>query len=182
MFHFTDINNAANILSEGLIWSRAELEKKEFFDIASSEILSKTDETDEEVKKYARLYFRPRSPMQYRNEGIRVVNNIQLDAHCPVPVYFLFEAIPILEKEDTEFSNGNLASSYSTRDKSVDFYMQIPFNKVYHDKSLFGIDEIERYEIKRNRSAEVLIPKCLDLTYLREICCRSQAEYETLIH
>ncbi len=93
----------------------------------------------------------------------------------------MFEAIPILEKEDTEFSDGNLASLYSTRDKSVDFYMQIPFNKVYHDKSLFGIDEIERYEINRNRSAEVLIPKCLDLTYLRKMCCRSQAEYETLI-
>lgn len=66
LFHFTNIDNAVSILSDGFLLPRSELEKKGKLktDIASPGIIS---ETLSEWKNFVRLYFRPRTPMQYRN-------------------------------------------------------------------------------------------------------------------
>ncbi|MDI6794152.1 MAG: DarT ssDNA thymidine ADP-ribosyltransferase family protein [bacterium] len=181
MFHFTDLSNAVKILGDGHLLSRSELEKTGGLatDIASQEIIASTAL---EWKDYVRLYFRPRTPMQYRNEGFRPVNQRELGgAHCAVPIIFIFEAKQILTDQATCFSDGNLAANAQVGDSS-DFFLLLPFEKIYHNGSLWGLSEAQKRNIIFHRHAEVIVPKSLDLSSLKFIWCRSQAEFETLIH
>jgi hypothetical protein len=109
LFHFTDIRNAVSILREGALLSRQEATERGVMvtDNASQEIIS---QTDDKWQDHVRLYFRPRTPTQYRNEGFRPSDQRELGAHCPVPVYFLFDSFQVLSREDSLFSGGNLAS------------------------------------------------------------------------
>jgi hypothetical protein len=54
-------------------------------DNASRNVMANTDPY---VRDFVRLYFRPQTPTQYRNEGIRPKNMRELESHCPVPVFF----------------------------------------------------------------------------------------------
>ena len=147
-------------------------------DIASPDVIA---QTPAEWQDYVRLYFRPRTPTQYRNEGFRPIGQWQLDAHCPVPIYFLFNSIAVLSRGDSLFAEGNVGRGAIPIGK-IDHLESIPFEKVYHDTWFDNTDvEITR-EIVYHRHAEVLVPQRLGIGDLRLICCRSQAEYETLIH
>ncbi|MCP4153989.1 MAG: DUF4433 domain-containing protein [bacterium] len=180
LFHFTHIENAKNILMEECLYSRRHLknENKPLTDIASPEIIEKTSD---ERRDFVRLYFRPRTPTQFSNEGFRQKNKLRYDAHCPVPVFFLFAADEILKMKSTSFSNGNLGSSKAEISDTVDFYKSLPFKEIYHDASLYRFSDEERKKVTFHRHAEALIPKSLDLSALKHIVCRSQAELETLL-
>lgn len=180
LFHFTDINNAKCVLEDGYLYSRNLLlqECKLETDIASRDVIEKTPE---KWKDFVRLYFRPRTPMQYRNEGIRSKEEMTMDAHCPVPVFFLFDAKKILSGENVSFSNGNLSVPYVKVDDTVDFYLSLPFEKIYHDSSLRPFSDAEKNFIKFHRHAEIIVKDRLELTYLKYIVCRSRAEFETLL-
>jgi len=133
LFHFTDISNAVKILTKEKFLSRSTLEKQgNFKDIASSEVINNTRE---KWKEYVRLYFRPKTPTQYRNEGIRPAGKIELGAHCPVPIYFLFDSISILTKEDIYFTNGNLAAKGCNPKNDIKDFENLPFEKIYHNKA-----------------------------------------------
>jgi hypothetical protein len=140
LFHFTDIKNAKNILTEGNLYSRQRLldNGKLETDIASPKIINSTPE---KWKNYVRFYFRPHTPMQYRNEGIRPKFLLEYGAHCPVPVVFIFDAKEILTLQSTSFSNGNLAARGVDVDNTVDFYLSLPFDKIYHDTGLSRLSE-----------------------------------------
>ncbi len=137
------------------------------------------DGTDPEWKDYVRLYFRPKTPTQYRNEGFRPVGQRSLNSHCPVPVYLIFDALAVLSRSDSCFSDGNIGSSYTKVGGDVSFLKQIPFELVYHD-TWFG--PLARDQIVHHRNAEVLVPQRMGLESLRFIGCRSDAEYKTLLH
>ena len=177
VFHFTDIRNAVSILKEGSLLSRNEVERRNLMhvDNASADIIERTDDN---WKDFVRLYFRPRTPTQYRNEGMRLQNKRQLNAHCPVPIYFLFDAITVLSEANTRFTDGNLAANPNIF-AHVNDLNKIPFRQVYHD-SYF--DPIEASQIVFHRNAEILVPRRMNLNALNHIVCRSQAEYEMLIH
>ena len=178
LFHFTDIQNAVSILKTGALLSRVEAQKLGLMgtDNASHEVIA---QTNEHWLNYARLYFRPRTPTQYRNEGIRPSGQQTLDAHCPVPVYLAFNSFAILSRSDSLFSDGNLARvRVRVFDKASDLEY-IPFESVYHDGRF---EPHERDSIVFHRNAEVIVPTRLDLNALAMIVCRSQAEYETLLH
>jgi hypothetical protein len=181
LFHFTDITNAVRILSEESLLSRQRLEENRHLltDIASPEIIGGTQD---KWKGFVRLYFRPRTPMQYRNEGFRPKDKLKLGAHCPVPVFFLFDANSILTQLSTRFSNGNLRSQAAEEDNSVDFYLSLPFESIYHDASLPRLNDEKKKDVIFHRHAEVIISDALDLSNLKYIVCRSQAEFETLLH
>lgn len=178
--HFTDVNNAASIIQNGCLYSRADVERHGLMrvDNASSEIIQ---QTRPEHLNYVRLYFRPRTPTQYRNEGIRPVSQRELGgAHCPVPIYFCFDALTVLAQDDTEFSNGNMTSAWASHSDKRDFFLSIPFHLVFHNRP-FAPDE--RDEIVFRRNAEVLVPGSLSLDpALKFIACRSVAERQTLLH
>ena len=178
LFHCTDISNVVSILRQGEIVSRRRITSTGQLprDIASPEVIAGTDP---EWQDYVRLYFRPRTPTQYNNEGFRPIGQWAWNSHCPVPVYLIFDSLAVLSRKDSCFSDGNLGSAYTHVDSNPSFLEQIPFDFVYHD-TWFG--PAERDQIVHHRNAEVLVPQRLGLESLRYIGCRSDAEYETLLH
>ena len=178
-FHFTDIINAIAILTTGKVRCRADLELENLLsvDIASPTVLATTSA---EVKKSVRLYFRPRTPTQHQMEGIRPDGNLWNESHCPVPVFFLFDLLTILTKDDCSFSDGNLAALgpkrlYSTARELA----TLDFQKIYH---VDWLSAENKRDIILHRNAEIVIPKELDLDSLKFIYCRTPAEKETLLH
>lgn len=177
LFHCTDLLNAVSILRHGELLSRVQAMAlgRLRTDIASPDVISKTPL---EWQDYVRLYFRPKTPTQYANEGFRPIGQQQLGSHCPVPIYFLFDAVSVLSQNDVLFTPGNMAAG-TTPINDIGRLREVPFELVYHNTWL---DPSERDTIVFHRNAEVLKPQQLDLQGLRMICCRSQAEYETFIH
>ena len=177
LFHFTDIRNAVSILQKGELLSRKEaiISNVMLTDNASPEII---DQTDEQSRDYVRLYFRPKTPTQFNNEGFRPINQRSLGSHCPVPIYFLFDSKSVLCRQGTLFSDGNLAAGAELF-SDTKHLKEIPFEKVYHDSP---VSEPEKASIKFHRHAEVVVPKRLDLSFLKFIWCRSEAEYTTLLY
>jgi hypothetical protein len=96
----------------------------------------------------------------------------------PVPVIFLFDAKDILTRKTTRFSDGNLAA-HAQPGEDATYFKAIPFQKVYHDSPMA---ESEKANIKFHRCAEVIVPQELKLDSLKFVCCRSEAEYQTLRH
>ncbi|HSH81894.1 MAG TPA: DarT ssDNA thymidine ADP-ribosyltransferase family protein [Herpetosiphonaceae bacterium] len=179
VYHFTDVHNAAKIIQSGCLYSRSECTRLGIMSVdnASPEIIQ---QTNREHLQYVRLYFRPRTPTQYRNEGIRPVGQRQLGAHCPVPVFFCFDALGILAQDDTEFSNGNMGSSWAEHSSTHEFFQSIPFQYVFHNGWL---SDEEKGKVIFHRNAEVLVPERLPLfPTLKFIACRSAAERQTLLH
>jgi hypothetical protein len=179
LFHFTDIQNAVNILTMGELLSRVEAEASNQIvtNGASPEVIS---QTEDQWKDHVRLYFRPRTPTQFRNEGFRPVSQQELGgAHCPVPIYLLFDSAAILSRQDALFSAGNLAAQGVQPYGDAESFKQIPFELVYHDT---WFDPPDRGTVIFHRNAEVIVPKRLDLSSLQFVWCRSQAEYDTLLY
>jgi hypothetical protein len=176
LFRFEPVETAVRILEDGRFLSRsaAARDGQLTFDSASPSVISSTDE---HWKEYVRLYFRPRSPTQYSTEGFRIVGSYPYGALCPMPIVFVLDATDILTRAGTIFSNGNLAASATTGDTAL-FLGTIPFQYVYHEGAF---DQAHRSTIIFHRHAEVIIPEALDLTPVRFIGCRTQAEYETLL-
>lgn len=179
LFHFTDIQNAVNILTMGELLSRAEAKASDQLvtNGASPEVIS---QTEDQWQDHVRLYFRPRTPTQFRNEGFRPVSQQELGgAHCPVPIYLLFDSAAILSRQDALFSEGNLAAQGVQPYGDAESFKQIPFEQVYHDT---WFDPLGKVTVVFHRNAEVIVPKRLDLSSLQFIWCRSQAEYDTLLY
>ena len=178
LFHCTDISNAVNILRQGEILSRSQAinTNQLALDIASPEII---EHTDPQWQDYVRMYFRPRTPTQYRNEGFRPLSQRALGSNCPVPVYFIFDSLTILSWSNCLFSDGNLGTTGTTAEGGIAFLKQIPFDKVYH---VGPFSRSDTNNIVYHRNAEVLVPERMGLDSLRYIGCRSPAEYETLLY
>jgi hypothetical protein len=179
VYHFTDVCNAAKIVQSGYLYSRSEAQQRGLMvvDNASPEIIN---QTRPEHLQYVRLYFRPKTPTQYRNEGIRPPSQRVLGgAHCPVPIYFCFDAFTVLALDETEFSDGNMGSSRVSHSGERDFFLSIPFHLVFHNR-WFTPDEHDEVIFRRN--AEVLVPGRLPLKpALKFIACRSAPERQTLL-
>jgi hypothetical protein len=179
VYHFTDIHNAVEILKSRHLYCRSEATRRGLMaiDNASQVVIQ---QTQPEYLDYVRFYFRPRTPTQYRNEGIRPVNQRDLGAHCPIPVFLCFDALTILSLDETKFSNGNLASHRVSHSSERSFFLNIPFDQVFHEGR---IPPEKREEIVFHRNAEVLVPQQLALEPgLKFIACRSLAERQTLLH
>ena len=178
VFHYTDLQNIGSILETGFLFSRNEAIHRSCLsaDVASHDVL---DVTPDKYKDYVRLYFRPKTPTQFRNEGIRPSKNLYFGAHCPIPVMLLFDAQDILTRHTTRFSNGSLAGNFPIDiGRTASFFENLPFRDIYHNSPFH---EDERKLIVTRRHAEVIVPNRLDLKSLRYIWCRSQAEKETLV-
>ena len=178
LFHYTALENTISILNSGALYSREKAISRDLLstDSASASVLVNTSET---YKGHARLYFRPKTPTQYSNEGIRPRDTIVYGAHCAVPVFLLFDSRDVLTRESTQFSNGTLAGFSPRRvGSTASFFEKLPFNKIYHNSWL---QDDEKQEIIASRHAEVIVPGQLDLGPLRFIWCRSEAEKETLV-
>lgn len=181
-YHFSHVENIVSILEDGQLLSRSEAIRTEKMvsDNASRKIIEQTNPT---FQDYVRLYFRPKSPTQFHNEGFKTVHQLEssgLEAQCPVPVFLFFDIHKILNHPDSRFSEKSLASSgevslYSTPEE----FSALPFDKIYHDR---GLSPEEKREIVGHRHAEIVLPHDLPIDeYLQKIVVRTPAEKETLL-
>ena len=177
LFHCTAVQNVVSILTAGELLSRVRLNQTSHLkvDIAAPDIIA---QTDVELMDHVRLYFRPRTPTQYNNEGFRPKGRWPYNSHCPVPIYLLFDAGKILSRADCRFTEGNVASG-ATPKSGIDELRQLPFESIYHDS---WFEPPDRDQIVYRRNAEVLIPQRLGVESLRSIFCRTQAEYDTFMN
>lgn len=186
-FHITDITNAAAILTAGslLCRSRAILESQMTHENAELSIIQNTSE---EVREFVRLYFRPRTPTFYHNEGFKTREQLarsKYRAHCPVPVALIFDAAKILTLDGVRYSDGNLAakSYWPIRERTfsgIKDLETLPYKHIYHDGSL-NYNDPDRDIIIYHRHAEIVVPGQLPLdNNLVAIRCRSDAELQTL--
>lgn len=184
VFHYTDIRNAVRILQEGHLYSRTYLEGTKNLVVSSGSpvILAGTNTV---IKDCVRLYFRPKTPTQYHAEGIRSQPTLAASkfphAHCPVPVFFLFDAANILTRDDCCFSDRGLGSRKYQIFSSATELEQLPWKKIYHT-GWIDPSKTEESDIVSRRNAEVIIPGSLNLSALCYVYCRSNAERETLLH
>jgi hypothetical protein len=177
LYHYSDVHNVAGMLESGAILSRGQCGARgvEFVDIASQLIVPNTDWTH----RYARLYFRPLTPTQFHQEGIRPPSRRRFKANCPVPVFLLFDSRSLLASEGCSYSNGNLASPGCLTSDSADFLESLPFKDIYHEGAI--PPGPRKSEIIYHRCAEVLFQDQLELDALTAVVCRTGAERETLL-
>lgn len=185
IYHFTDLNNAVSIIREGAIYSRVEATARGLMvcDNASPTLIAKTNPAH---LGYARFYFRPGTPTQFRNEGIRPAGKRwrpdpnEPEAHCAVPVFFLFDASKMLKDDRASYSRGNMAARNPEFGPNESNFTAIPFEYVFHSGSY---PRETGGTIPYHRQAEVLIPDAyqLDNTCV-SVVCRSTAERQTLLH
>jgi len=177
LFRFDDIQNAISILTCGHL--RCRNKRGTAVETAATSIIAGTEAR---WKDHVRLYFRPRTPTQHHIEGIRPKGQLgSLEAHMPVPVFFLLDSAEVLTRETTMFSDGSLAAKHPNF-VAGDFvaFARIPFAKVYHDSPL---SDDEKANIMYHRHAEVVVPEELSLDgVLKYIWVRSEAERETLLN
>jgi ssDNA thymidine ADP-ribosyltransferase, DarT len=144
-------------------------------DVAPDEIIN----ANHAAHAYARLYFRPRTPTQYRIEGIRRPDEIWNGKHAPVIYMFVFKSRELLTREGVHFSRGNMQVPGTEILDGDDHFGGLNFSKIYHEGS-YGLDDAD---IKIWRCAEVLVDSPLNLDdCLEAIVCRSDAERKTLLH
>lgn len=173
VFHFAALPNAISILESGSLACRGHNLMK--VDTASPNVIGNTGN---QWKAFARFYFRPRTPTQHQVEGFRPVTQFgSLGKHCPMPFVLLFDAAEILTRESTLFSTGNMGVGTPEVGSDAAFFDALPFEQIYHDGPM---PAETKSSIKYHRCAEVLVPGALDLEPLKYICCRSDAEYQTL--
>ena len=179
IFRSDHVENTAKILNSGKLLSRHAAESQGLIekDAASPRHIA-TLTPDQ--RRYVRLYFRPQTPTQHANEGIRPRSGYQYGAHMPVPVYLVFSASLLAEK-GVRFTRGRLERDTEIGD-SAEFLRETEFSDIYHVGSVGTRGgPNRRSHVINARNAEVLVMDELPLDRLRHIVCRSAPERDTLL-
>ena len=181
-YHFTDIKNALGILDKGWIYGRQEAVVNNLMktDNASPSVISISQN---KIQGYARLYFRPRTPTQYNNEGYKPehIRNADINANCPVPIFFFLDSVTVLNTDGVKFSETSCAGYHDLNLLSgTEAFENLPFSKIYHDGP---VSSAEREDIVKHRHAEVVRLNGLPIeNAIKGIVCRSAAEKQTLLY
>lgn len=103
-----------------------------------------------------------------------------LQAHCPFPVFFLFDLERTLQKPNCYFTKNSLAKSgMHELLQTPQQFSELPFSKIYHEGPF---ESHERDEIVACRHAEIVALDELKLDEaLKFIIVRSQSEKNTLL-
>ena len=180
-YHFTDVHNAASIIESGWIYSRARVDEENIMvnDNASRVVIEAThfDNT-----MYGRLYFRPMTPTQYHNEGFKPegVRKQDMNASCPIPIFFLLSVEKIMEITDIKFAERGISGERQNIKEGETEFAKLNFHKIYHDGSYNAQTE---WDIKEYRQSEVICKNGFPVPQtIRGIVCRSNAERETLLY
>ena len=178
LFHFTDITNALSILEHQSLLSRNEATRLGLMknDNANDSVIANTSQ---EHQNYARLYFAPSTPTQYNNEGFKPQDSIQHNAHCPMPIMFIFHFSRVFMIDNVKFTDGNLATNPTIYENIFDLE-KLNFNLIYH-RSWFSPEY--RDSVINARHSEILVKDRLPLDgFLKLIAVRSEAEKETFLY
>lgn len=136
------------------------------------------DQTRPWVHGTARMFFRPRTPTFFNNEGIRPTAEGERGSHCAVPIALLFDACSVLCLEAARISEGGLARRNVRVSSGIDFLRTLPFELIFDDDVMRG----DKSDAVFRRHAEVVIEDALPVDpHLRFVYCRSEAERQTLM-
>lgn len=178
-FHYTDISNAVSILDCGYLYPRNEAMKSGVMlnDNASSQVIHITVSG---AQQCVRFYFRPLTPTQYYNEGFKHpeirYSGDGNGANVPVPVFFLFDLEKILNRKETEFTDGSEAG-YG----SHSYHSPEDFEKLNHELIYSNTGKITE-EVKRWRQAEILFHGSFPINFsLKRIVLRNDVERNTFL-
>jgi hypothetical protein len=178
-FHFTDVRNAAGILNHAALLCRGQATEQGLMLVenADREVIAKrADLTDQ----YARLYFRPLTPTQYRNEGTRPAADRPPEGrHCPVPVFFIFKLAEILVLEGTHFTQCAAHREEAEVYDSAEELRGLPWRDIY---SIGVMPAARKQALTGARNAEILVENSLNLTDVTKVVCRTGPERDTLLH
>lgn len=177
IYHFSDISNVVKILNCGKLYSRNKAIVLGLManDNAHDEVIQ---HTQNQYKDYARFYFRPKTPTQHINEGIIPLSEVHNNAHCPVPVFLLFDFIKILSLDNILFSNGNIANRGAEIYGNLADLEKLEFDNIFNDDN-----KNYHKHIIYCRHAEVLVKNELNVyDYLKLVVVRSQADKESLLY
>ncbi|WP_424475372.1 DarT ssDNA thymidine ADP-ribosyltransferase family protein [Oceanobacillus kimchii] len=175
LYHFSDIENIVSIINTNYLASRNYALEHGLMknDNASSEVINQTIDDN---KNYVRFYFRPKTPTQYRNEGLKSnYKSYEFKAHCPVPIFLVFNSKKILGLKESKFVETNLALNPKIC-TSIDELEKFDFERIFH------LGATNDREIFKKRHAEVLLKDKCNLDHLEFLVCRSYAEKETLLN
>ena len=102
LFHHTPIENAARIMLDGNLRSRADPKNSRAKDVAAGGVI----DNRLHAHSFVRLYFRPRTPTQYHIEGIGKIGECKYgdSTHTPVLVMFLLDVRKVLTRDGVEFA------------------------------------------------------------------------------
>lgn len=179
-YHFTNINNAIGLIDQEWIYGRVTAQEKNLMksDNASPGVIKVTSDF---VKDYGRLYFRPLTPTQYYNEGYKPahVRNEDINANCPVPIFFCLDAERTLSLDGVGFVECGLAGQHHQEILYGETaFSQLNFSKIFHNGSFPSGSDITQY-----RHSEIVRGGGIPIGGLvRKIFCRSLAEQQTLIY
>jgi len=180
LYHFSDAHNIASILSDGIIYSRRDaLQMNKMKNDNASEVV--IDHTAFITKGFAKLYFRPKTPTQYHNEGYKPIasRDVEMNASCPVPVFLLMDINAVLNMSDAYFVEKGLAGNGHPFRHGIEEFERLDFYKIYHDG---GYDKETQADIKEYRQSEVVREGGIPVEpYLKCIVCRSSAEKDMLM-
>lgn len=173
LFHHAPLENARLILESGRILSRYGSENVRALDVAAPGVIDARDHAHDRV----RFYFRPRTPTQFHIEGVRKPADCKYDRQAPVLVMFVIDALSVLTMDGTTFSDKNMQLGGAVAADDEASFAAIPFDKVFH------VGAFQDASIKDHRCAEVMTRSPLPLEpHLKRICCRSEAERDTLLN
>ena len=179
LFRSDHVENAAAILNSGKLLSRSAAECNRLI-VKDSGSPRHIGQLSPDHRSYVRLYFRPRTPTQYRNEGMRPTGKIELGAHMPVPVYVLFSS-SLLMDVGVSFTRGRLTTETEIG-SSLKFLQDMNFADIYHDRGVGAVGGSDRRsEILNARHSEVIVKNDLQLDRAKHVVCRSAPERETLL-
>ena len=159
-YHFTDVNNAVNIIKQGFLYSRTIAKEKRLMinDNASRKVI---EMTSGEISDFVRFYFRPLTPTQYNNEGFKH-SAIRYDkdpfANVPVPIFFFFWLEPLLKNPNTLFTGSSAAGGVTEKKRGLEQFCSLEFENIYANGPYTSeIPEVKKRETEL-RQAEILYP------------------------
>ncbi|MHC3378009.1 metallophosphoesterase family protein [Ligilactobacillus equi] len=182
IWHFTDINNFVNVMQNMAVMSKNMAVDREVMknDNASSQV--NDNSTSDWVHDYARFYLRPKTPTQYRNEGIFLSNrkytrfDPELNAHLPIPIFIGFDLKEALLRNKVVVQKQTLARSglskrsvddldlSSFKDNVKDIYETSKGNPFFQhteviakEKFSFTYENIEKIVVRTYREKQLLL-------------------------
>ncbi len=178
-YHYTDIQNAVSILESGLLYSRYDATRLGLMktDNASSQVI---DNTESDVIKSVRFFFRPMTPTQYHNEGYKhpqLRYELDCTGNCPVPVFFAFNLGSLLKQPETSFSPSSRAGFSPTMHTGVDEFMKLDFSQIYKSGPMTNpVEEKAFRQAEIAHSSPFQVDSCLET-----ILCRNEFEQNMLL-
>lgn len=178
-YHYSGIQNIVSILKSGYLYCRNHALNNIDTQNASEDVLRNTSDI---VKNCVRLYFRPKTPTQYHNEGYKPTElrkDYYKNVDIPVPIFLLFDSKSMLLDSKTKFSETALNKQNIDLTDDLKRVLDFDFQTIYSNNyEMSAKDTI----VRNKRHAEIVVEHEYSLKNLSWIVCRSNAEMQTLIY